>query len=122
MSVLELLKEEKVIWFNETEFWKSRDAIKYFYENISMIPDEKNYKVVDITTRNNIGTLDEAFVASYIEPYAKFIVKGSSWRVVEIHEEEIFRGVIVKAVLQGNGEQIFFEVHGFRPEDATVHL
>ncbi|MCK5561637.1 MAG: DEAD/DEAH box helicase, partial [Thermoplasmata archaeon] len=90
IEVLKQLNEVRALWFDGStqEFGKRHKSIEYFYDNISMIPDEKTYKIIDITTRQHVGTLDEGFVTSYIEPYAKFIVKGVSWRVVEIKEND----------------------------------
>ncbi len=90
IEVLKQLNEVRALWFDEEsqEFGKRRKSLEYFYDNISMIPDEKTYKIIDITTRKHVGTLDEGFVTNYIEPYAKFIVKGVSWRVVEIKEND----------------------------------
>ena len=70
-------------------FRRSRKGMNYFYENISMIPDERSYLVRDIGTRAVIGTLDESFVASFAEEYAMFIAKGRTWRIVEMREDEI---------------------------------
>ena len=61
----------------------------YFYSNISMIPDERSFMVRDIATRGIIGTLDESFVLSLDGPYAMFVAKGRTWRVVEQLEEEL---------------------------------
>lgn len=61
----------------------------YFFENISMIPDERTYAVIDIVSRRFIGTLDEAFVATLDEENSKFIVKGRSWRVAEVGEDSL---------------------------------
>ncbi len=71
------------------EVSRSRRSREYFYANISMIPDERSFKVIDITTRKPVAQLDESFVATYLNPYASFIVKGASWRVVEVSNEEI---------------------------------
>ena len=54
-----------------------------------MIPDERNYMIRDISTRAIVGTLDESFVATFAEPYAMFIAKGRTWRIIEMREEEI---------------------------------
>jgi ATP-dependent Lhr-like helicase len=88
-NVLDQLSEKRLVWIEGEEYGKRRASLDYFYDNISMIPDEKTYKIVDITTRLVIGTLDERFVARYIEPYARFIVKGISWRVVELTVDEV---------------------------------
>ncbi|AGI48506.1 Lhr-like helicase [Thermoplasmatales archaeon BRNA1] len=68
---------------------KSRKGMQYFYQNISMIPDEKTYRVRDIGTRAIIGTLDESFVATLEGEAEMFIAKGRTWRVVEMREDEL---------------------------------
>ena len=89
-DVLEQLKSIKMVFEDEDGFKRSKKGMNYFYENISMIPDEKTYLVRDISTRGVIGTLDESFVTTFAdEPYAMFITKGHPWRVIEIREEEI---------------------------------
>jgi ATP-dependent Lhr-like helicase len=90
IEVLIQLNDIRAVWYDPeiNEFGKRRGSITYFYDNISMIPDEKTFKIIDITTRRPVGTLDEGFVTNFIEPYAKFIVKGISWRVVEIKEDD----------------------------------
>ncbi len=60
----------------------TRTGRRHFYENISMIPDEKKLKVVDITTNRVIGYLDEGF---YFE-YGVFAMKGELWKIVTIDD------------------------------------
>ncbi len=82
--VLQQLDNDGLIQHDEKSFWRRGKGRYYFYENISMIPDERTYPVRDIVTRRIIGTLDEAFVISYIEPGGTFVMKGAGWRVVEV--------------------------------------
>ena len=88
-EVLALLAEVRVIWYEEGRFGTRRASRRYFQDNLSMIPDERSFAVVDIASRRFIGTLDEAFVANYAEPSAKFIVKGVPWLIVDLDEESI---------------------------------
>ena len=88
-DVIEQLKSIKMIFDDGDSFRRSRKGMNYFYENISMIPDERSYMIRDIGTRAVIGTLDESFVASFAEEYAMFIAKGRTWRIVEMREDEI---------------------------------
>ena len=88
-DVLEQLKSIKMIFEDDSGFRRSKKGMQYFYDNISMIPDERTYLIRDISTRGIIGTLDESFVASFAEPYAMFIAKGRTWRIVEMREDEL---------------------------------
>ncbi|MCL2143507.1 MAG: ATP-dependent helicase, partial [Methanomassiliicoccaceae archaeon] len=88
-AVLEQLISIKMIFEDASGFRRSRKGMDYFYSNISMIPDERTYLIRDIGTRGIIGTLDESFVAAFAEPYATFIAKGRTWRIVEMYEDEI---------------------------------
>ncbi len=88
-GVLEQLKSIKMIFEDDDGFRRSKKGMDYFYNNISMIPDERTYMIRDISTRGIIGTLDESFVATFAEPYAMFIAKGRTWRIVEMREDEI---------------------------------
>ena len=88
-DVLRLLSELHLLWNDETTFRRKTTGMKYFYDNISMIPDERTYRIRDVSSRAVIGTLDESFVATYIEPYATFVSRGRTWRVVEVGEDEV---------------------------------
>jgi ATP-dependent Lhr-like helicase len=81
-----LLKEERL-------FIKSKPTealYKYYFENLSMIPEEKHYVVIDEGKDEPIGMLDEAFVAEYGEPGVKFIVRGSPWKIVQIFNDAVY--------------------------------
>ncbi|MEM1550707.1 MAG: DEAD/DEAH box helicase, partial [Candidatus Bathyarchaeia archaeon] len=68
----------------------SKALFEYFFENLSMIPDEKHYLVVDKDTDTAVGLLDEAFVAEYGKPGVKFIIRGSPWKIVNIEGDRIY--------------------------------
>lgn len=89
MRILEQLEEIGLIYIDGESYRRSRRGMKYFYENISMIPDERTFRIRDIGTRSVVGTLDESFVLSFAEPFATFITRGRSWRIVEIREDEL---------------------------------
>jgi ATP-dependent Lhr-like helicase len=89
VNVLEQLSELRTIWLREETFSRSRGSMDYFYENISMIPDENTYVVVDMSSRRPIGILDESFVASYAETGTTFIMKGITWQIVELKDDRI---------------------------------
>ncbi|NYT15752.1 MAG: DEAD/DEAH box helicase [Methanomassiliicoccales archaeon] len=88
-EVLEQLSRIGLVFVGSESYRRSRRGMKYFYDNISMIPDERTFKIRDIGTRKIVGTLDESFVITFAEPFATFITRGRSWRIVEIGEDEL---------------------------------
>jgi ATP-dependent Lhr-like helicase len=62
----------------------------YYFGKLSMIPDEKQYLIIDEGKDEAVGVLDEAFVAEYGEPGRKFIVRGSPWRMTSIRGDKIY--------------------------------
>lgn len=88
-KTLEQLMSIWILSFKDGKVHRGRKGMEYFYQNISMIPDEKTYKVRDIGSRAIIGTLDEGFVATLEGETVMFIAKGRTWRVVEMREDEL---------------------------------
>ena len=67
-----------------------KDVYQYYYDNLSMIPDEKQYLVIDETNDSPVGVLDEAFVAEYSDPGTRFITRGSVWKVTTLHGDKLY--------------------------------
>ena len=65
---------------------------RYFFNTLSMIPDEKDYLVIDMGDETPVGILHEAFVAEYARPGVKFIIRGSPWKILNIHNDKIYVG------------------------------
>ncbi len=61
-----------------------KEVYKYFTSNLSMIPEEKQYAVINARTGEFIGVLDEAFVAEYAQPGVKFVFRGKVWIIVDV--------------------------------------
>jgi len=68
---------------------RTKALFEYYFENLSMIPEEKQFLVVDESSDSAIGVLDEAFMAEYGKPGIKFIIRGSPWRILHISEEKV---------------------------------
>ena len=90
VQTVEFLASTGKIWFENNEIRRRRGILNYYLENISMIPSEKNYKVIDIINKKFIGTLDERYVIDEIEPGSYFVIKGSTWRTIRLDSEKIF--------------------------------
>jgi len=91
--LLDQLAEIGMVWMDEHEgvkvVGKKRASLNYFYNNISMIPDERTYLMRDMINRSVIGSLDESFVASNVEEGEVITLQGKAWRIVELEEEEV---------------------------------
>ncbi|KAA8923089.1 DEAD/DEAH box helicase [Thermoplasma sp.] len=87
-SVVNFLSNTRKLWLEDDTMGRRRNTLRYYIENISMIPSEKNYKVID-TTGKFIGTLDERYVASEIDAGSYFVMRGNTWRVVRIDHDRI---------------------------------
>ncbi len=63
---------------------------QFYYENLSMIPDERTYLIIDETNDAPVGVLDEAFVAEYGDPGTRFIIRGSPWKIVSVYGDKLY--------------------------------
>ncbi|MCI4324815.1 MAG: DEAD/DEAH box helicase [Thermoplasmata archaeon] len=68
-----------------------RGTLERFYSTLSLIPDQRTYRLRDMATRRPIGTLDERFVLTQVlaEPKQIFLLHGRTWRVVEFRDNEL---------------------------------
>lgn len=60
---------------------------EYYYSNLSMIPDERRYPVINVLSDRRIGTLGDEFMALDARIGLHFIMRGKVWRIVQIEEE-----------------------------------
>ncbi|OGS51053.1 MAG: hypothetical protein A3K65_01005 [Euryarchaeota archaeon RBG_16_68_12] len=89
VDVLKQLAALRRLWHTEGRFGRTPGSRLYFLENISMIPDVRTYRVIDMVSRRVIGTLDEWFVAGNAKLGGSFVMRGTTWRFVEFKEDHI---------------------------------
>ncbi len=89
-AVARELAANHVIWLDEDndQLEKSGGTWQYFYENLSMIPDEANYDVSDMASGQTVGTLSEKFVVTFAQTGETFIQGGEMWRITQIDDED----------------------------------
>ncbi|WP_284008498.1 DEAD/DEAH box helicase [Haloarcula pelagica] len=89
-AVVRELAENNVVWLDEERdtLEKRRGTWQYFYQNLSMIPDEATYDVEDVASGQQVGTLDERFVVNFATPGEVFVQRGEMWRITNIDEEK----------------------------------
>ena len=71
---------------DEMIYRTSRTRI-YYYENLSMIPDERRYSVIDLTNQQPVGILGEEFMLTMAHVGLNFIVKGRVWQIKQITDD-----------------------------------
>ncbi len=69
---------------------RTKALFEYYFDNLSMIPEEKQFLVIDETADTSIGVLDEAFMAEYGKPGTKFIIRGSPWQIIHATEDRVY--------------------------------
>lgn len=87
--LLEFLSRINLLWERNGKLIKSRNAMKYYFENLSMIPDERSYLVIDDEFNSPVGVLHEGFVVQKGDIGAIFTMKGEPWRIIDIENEKI---------------------------------
>ncbi|KKK49568.1 hypothetical protein LCGC14_3133750, partial [marine sediment metagenome] len=94
-NVLELLDSNYLLFFDKEKmvFWKKGRSFKYYFENLSTIPDILKFKVFDSVGKKIIGTLDQRFVGDYGESGNIFVLKGMQWRILNVDEKSFIVNV-----------------------------
>jgi len=89
MRVITQLESEGLLKREDEKLWRSKGTRTYYYECLSMIPDERKVEVYDLVTGKLICMLDERFVLNFADTGALFVAKGDTWRIVDtIMDEE----------------------------------
>jgi len=90
-NVLEILDQIYIVSYDKKKmkFWKTRRAYKYFFENLTTIPDILKFKVFDSVGKKTIGSLDQEFVGKHGESGNIFILRGLPWKILNIDETVI---------------------------------
>ncbi len=87
--------ERRLVWVSEDgkEFARPRSTQRvfdYYFGNLSMIPELKQYLVVDDERNQPVGILDESFIAEYGEPGVKFVIGGELWRILQVFKDKVY--------------------------------
>lgn len=86
-KILNYLESLKLIRVYEGNIVPSRRTREYYFQNLSMIPDERRYDVVDLSTQQKVGILGEEFILLKARIGVNFICKGKVWRIEKIADD-----------------------------------
>jgi len=86
---------KRLTWLSpdEREFVMPRGkerVFDYYFNNLSMIPELRQYLVVDDERDEPVGVLDESFIAEYGSPGVKFVMAGKLWRIVQVFKDKVY--------------------------------
>jgi len=73
-----------------TRPFKSKPLFDYYFNTLSMIPEVRQYLVVNEASQEPIGILDEEFVSEHGDPGTRFVLTGKPWRILHTEEDTIY--------------------------------
>ena len=88
-EVIDFLIKHYMIRYYGDQLIRTRKGLLFYINNISSIPDRKNYIVIDNQLNKRIGVLDEEFVAENGKEGNNFIMRGENWKIVKIENQRI---------------------------------
>jgi len=83
-SVLVFMRKMGFLKRDNDVLYRTSRTRTYYYENLSMIPDERRYLVVDLTSQQSVGILGEEFMVEQARVGLNFIIKGRVWQMKQI--------------------------------------
>lgn len=90
LKLLNFLATQIGLIYFDNEIKRKRRVFKYYFENLSVIPDQRSYKVIDTTTNTFVGNLDEEFIVSHADVGSTFIVRGRPWKILSVEKDKIY--------------------------------
>src|SRR5881296_3649627 len=86
-KVVEFMRKMGYLKQDDQDLYRTSRTRLYYYENLSMIPDERRYPVIDLTSQQSVGILGEEFMLTMAHVGLNFIVKGRVWQMKQITDD-----------------------------------
>jgi ATP-dependent Lhr-like helicase len=88
-AVLDLMDSNYLLFFDREKMIlkKKGHAFRYYFENLSTIPDILKFKVFDTVGKKIIGSLDQRFVGDFGDSGNVFVLRGLQWRILNVDEK-----------------------------------
>ena len=86
-KIVLFLDKMRYLYFDGKSLTRSSRTRQYYFENLSMIPDERRYQVIDVSTQQSIGILGEEFMILKAHKGVRFIIKGKVWEIQQITDD-----------------------------------
>lgn len=88
MEVCKQLSQIGLVFLNG-EIKKKFRGFEFYYNQLSTIPDTKQFRVFNTLDNTFVGVLDEEFVALHGEANTTFVIKGQPWRIISTEEDRV---------------------------------
>jgi len=89
-SVVSALSDARLLWCNNGLLKKRVKSFEYYFGNLSMIPDERQYSIINIVDRVPVARLDEGFILESCAEGNTFVCRGTAWKIVGREEDRLF--------------------------------
>jgi ATP-dependent Lhr-like helicase len=91
LTVLLVLQNNSIIYLDKEEmtFTKGGRSFRYYFENLSTIPDILKFKVFDTASKKIIGSLDQRFVGDNGEQGSVFVLRWMQWRILNVDDKSL---------------------------------
>jgi len=86
-GVVAFLEKTRRLNTSNERLLKGSRTREYYYENLSMIPDERRYRVIDVSTQQSVGILGEEFMMTKARLGVHFVIKGRVWQIEQISDD-----------------------------------
>ena len=85
--VVKYLEELRKLRVEGRVLRRTGNTREYYFENLSMIPDETRYLVIDVATNQTVGILGEEFILLRARVGVHFILKGKIWQIEKVSDD-----------------------------------
>ena len=82
--VVDYMEELRKLRVDGERLVRTKGTRDYYFQNLSTIPDETRYLVVDVANNQTVGILGEEFVLLNAKVGLHFILKGRIWQMEKI--------------------------------------
>ena len=85
--LLDFMQKMRYLYRDHDFLRRGSRVRQYYFENLSMIPDERRYQVIDVSTQQSVGILGEEFMMTKARLGLHFIIKGKVWQIEQISDD-----------------------------------
>lgn len=87
LSIASFMDYARKIWVEGENLVPSSQTCNYYFENLSTIPDERLYPVIDVTTDKRVCVLGDEFMITEARVGLNFICRGYVWKILQIAKD-----------------------------------